>query len=295
MKKYIVFDIGGTEIKYSLMNEYSEILTNDVFKNENLNGSELLKKIKNIIIKNKEEHNVVGAAFSIPGFVNSKTGLIEDGGAIPDFNGVNIKDIIEKDCQIETWAENDANCVALAEKWTGNAKDSKDFLCLTIGTGIGGSIFINNELYRGSNYMAGEFGYMLINGFDEDKYYKDQILSRIMGLKGFLHDVSLEVGESVTGQDVFDKKIFGKEEILEAHIERFYKNFAIAIFNLIYVFNPEKILIGGAISRRDDIIDKLKENISKIEERANTKVTIEQCKHYNDSGKIGALYHFLNR
>ena len=124
MKKYIVFDIGGTEIKYSLMNEYSEILTNDVFKNENLNGSELLKKIKNIIIKNKEEHNVVGAAFSIPGFVNSKTGLIEDGGAIPDFNGVNIKDIIEKDCQIETWAENDANCVALAENWTGNAKDS---------------------------------------------------------------------------------------------------------------------------------------------------------------------------
>ena len=295
MKKYIVFDIGGTDIKYSLMDENANMLSNDKFGSKNLDGNSILSNIKNIINNFKLTAEIEGVAFSIPGFVNTETGYIEDGGAITDFSGLNIIEIIEKECEVKVSAENDANCVALAEKWKGNAKHSKNFLCLTIGTGIGGSIFIDNKLYRGSRYMAGEFGYMLLQDFDYNVYYRKQIVSRKIGLQGFLNDVSEEIGIEVTGEDVFDLRIEDKKEQLKLQIERFYKILAMSIFNLTYIFNPEKILIGGAISQRIDLIGNLKEKLFKMNESLIGKIEIEQCKYYNDSGKRGALYHFIEK
>ncbi len=141
--------------------------------------------------------------------------------------------------------------------------------------------------------MAGEFGYMLVQDFDNDIYYRKQIISRKIGLQGFLTDVSEKIGQEVSGEDVFDYKIENKKEELELEVERFYKILAMAVFNLTYIFNPEKILIGGAISRRSDLLDKLKEKLFKMDGSLIGKIEIEQCKYYNDSGKIGALYHFI--
>ena len=94
MKKYIVFDIGGTDIKYSLMDENANMLSSDKFGSKNLDGNSILSNIKNIINNFKLTAEIEGVAFSIPGFVNTETGYIEDGGAITDFSGLNIIEII---------------------------------------------------------------------------------------------------------------------------------------------------------------------------------------------------------
>ena len=88
------------------------------------------------------------------------------GGAIRRFDQFEMKGWLEAKTGLPVTVENDANCVLLAERWQGKAKDIDNFLVLTIGTGIGGAIFCNGRLVHGARFRAGEFGYMLTERAD---------------------------------------------------------------------------------------------------------------------------------
>ncbi len=293
MKKYVVFNIGGTNIKYGVMDEEGNSIRDGVMPTQRFEGDKIIEDLLRVVNEYKKIYELSGIAFSIPGFVDVEKGIIHDGGAIKDFDKLNLKKIIEEKTGLITKLDNDVNCVALAEKWKGEAKECRNFLCMTIGTGIGGGIFINDTLYRGSSYMAGEFGYMLTEGLTDD--FWESMMSSKAGLYGLISKVAERKNvskESLSGKAIFDLAESGNN-IAREEVDNFYRNLAIGIFNLTYLFNPEKILIGGAISSRKDLIEKIKEKMEKSKPGITKIVKIDKCKYENEAGKIGALYNFL--
>ncbi|MGF1683907.1 ROK family protein [Photobacterium minamisatsumaniensis] len=300
---YLAYDIGGTNIKYGVLNQDGKILHKDKVETE-LNGEAIIDCLVAIKEKYSRRYKFEGAAFSLPGFVNVDTGYMQTGGAIDDFYGINFKDIMTSKLAMPVELENDVNCVALAEKWLGNAIDSENFLCITLGSGVGGAIYFNNQLVRGHRYMAGEFGYMLTRDLFTNQELPATMSFTASVKEGLRRQYVLRKGgltlEEVSGRDVFSFAKAG-DAIAQGVLESFYEHVAIGLYNLTFILNPEKIIIGGAISERREILEKITDKFQNIinHERAikdtlvSDYVTIESAKFNNDSGLIGAVYHFI--
>ncbi|MDM5222863.1 ROK family protein [Peribacillus sp. NJ11] len=290
MSNYLAFDIGGTEIKYGLLTESGDILEKGRFPTVRNNGEAILQAI---LTKVSIFPSLRGIAISAPGFVNNQTGFIEMGGAIKDFDGFNIKTYMEELTNLPVTVENDVNCVALAEKWKGNAQDIEHFICMTVGTGVGGAVFLNNQLYRGISFGAGEFGFMITHGTKNDSAFKNTLSwnGSISGMRERYAKYKGILAADVTGEDVF-QAYETRDPIALEEVERFYDSLAIGMHNLYFMFNPSKILIGGAVSAREGLIPELRRRVESLNGYINGSC-IESCHLNNDAGMMGALFHHL--
>lgn len=166
MKRYLAIDIGGTSTKYSLADSSGVFLD----KNEISTGAtsdEQLNILVNLIDSYKKSNDIAGVAICIPGFVDLKGNVIRV-NAISGFVNYPLKEKLEFLTGVNIEIENDANCVALAEKFKDNAIDSNDFIAITLGTGIGAGIFTNGKLLRGNSFMSGEVGFMITRGISNN-------------------------------------------------------------------------------------------------------------------------------
>ena len=163
-KKVVCFDIGGTFVKYGVLDYEGNILAKGSFKSNTDNGQEILDNMCGVIEKYKKIFKIDGISISSPGFIDVENGVITTGTIINGFIGLNMKEYFGNKFGLPVVIDNDANCATIAEHKLGNGKGCKNLVCVTIGTGIGGGIIINNEIYNGSRFMAGEFGFMFING-----------------------------------------------------------------------------------------------------------------------------------
>lgn len=305
MKFYLSFDIGGTAIKYGIVNEQGDILERGKQPTE-LDRNVLIDCIVAIKEKYSDLYDIAGVSFSMPGFVNIKTGYLKTAGAIKSLYDFEFKTVLTEKLALPVELDNDVNCVALAEKWLGNAQTSSDFLCVTIGTGIGGAIFLNNQLIRGHNYMAGEFGFTLTDNIfhNDDKMVtlsnKGSVWEGLRRLYA-MHPGNLDV-DDISGEDIYLLAAKG-DQLAKKTIDEFYQAIAIGLYNLTFTLNPEKILIGGAISQREEIYSEIKQKFQQILNHhidlnifsVDQLVTIDRCKFNNDSGLIGAVYHFITQ
>ncbi|MBU3136897.1 ROK family protein [Clostridium gasigenes] len=294
MKNYIAFDIGGSSVKFGLVNEQGEILDKGSFETPKEDFDILISKMVEVIDKYKKNVKLEGIALSCPGAVNNKEGIIGGASAVPYIHGPNFRNILKEATGLDMAMENDANCAALAEVWIGAAKDNSDAIFLVCGTGIGGAIIKNKKLHLGTNLHGGEFGYMIMESDMEKgtvKNYSEvastfSIISRVAQYKNI--DTS-----KIDGKKIFDMAKEGDKDCLRA-IDEFYYKLALGIFNLQYVYDPEVILIGGAISAREDLVDcinKKLEIILKQAKIAKIMPTVKKCVYSNDANLIGAVYN----
>ncbi|HHQ8914824.1 TPA: ROK family protein, partial [Bacillus cereus] len=152
MPQYVVIDIGGTTIKHSVMNHEAEFLKTGVTTTPKQGGNGIFNCLLDIVNYYKKSFLIKGVALSVPGAVNPEDGYVYFAGAVTDLTNRSLKkELSILNLPIEL--ENDANCATLAEKWRGNATQCESFVCITAGTGIGGGIFINGDLYRGEKGM----------------------------------------------------------------------------------------------------------------------------------------------
>lgn len=284
MKKYLAFDIGGTRIKWGILNEKGAILEKSSFDTSTESEELFLENIIKIALERKDE--VEGVALSMTGFIDSINGIPKVCYAIRCIEGKCITKIIEEKTGLKTSVENDGKCVALAEKFNGNATECSDFVCVTIGTGIGGGIYINNKLLRGSTFQGGEFGFMRCN----EKGMYSNTASTLALIKEYMKYKNLD--KAVDGQVVFNDG--EKDSKVKEIINEWYGLIATGIYNLSATLNPEKILIGGGVSEREEFIEEVVNALEKIEAWNDVKCVIERCKHKNDAGMIGAVYNLLN-
>lgn len=301
MKKYLGIDIGGTKIKFGVLNENGqEILKNEIETPKN-DYNKFIEIITDIITKYDD---IEGVGMSIPGCINSSTGYISNGGALRYLDNINLKEELEKYTGLKLAFENDANCVALAEKWIGNAKDSTDFMCITVGTGIGGALFVNDKLCTGKNNFAGEFGYMVID--DVDGVERISTMSKVASTEALRKEVAKLKNmdfEMLSGLDIFEMIKNNDLDVIMAY-KKWMRRLAVGIYNLGFCIDPKKILIGGGISLAPNFIDDLKaelvelvgaigNDIPKVTPSVDVRWDIDTCKYFNDSGRIGAVYNLL--
>lgn len=303
MNPYLSFDIGGTQIKFAVLTESGDIIEQDEIDTSN-NGEQIMNDIVQIKTQLAAHYELQGVAFSMPGFVNVETGYLQTGGAINDFNEINFKEIMSEKLALPIELDNDVNCVAFAEKWLGNAKNSDNFICMTIGTGIGGAVWVNGKISRGHHYMAGEFGYMLTNNIFKVKNKSTSTMSFSASIRAGLIDNYCDQQQieshNLSGVDIYQLAEQG-DEIAQQVIDDFYQSIAIGLYNLTFILNPQKILIGGAISTRSEIFSAITHKFQQIINETpiikrflvEDLITIESTYFKNDSGLIGALYHFL--
>ncbi|SDN08107.1 Sugar kinase of the NBD/HSP70 family, may contain an N-terminal HTH domain [Fictibacillus solisalsi] len=297
MKTYMVFDFGGTSIKYAVMDEEANKLANGKFPTPKEGLETFLKRLCTIVEEYSETYKLQGIALSSPGAVDIKTGVIGGASAIPYINEESLTDHLKKMSGLPVSVENDANCAALAEGWRGAAKDADYYICIVIGTGIGGSIVLNRSILRGASLHGGEFGYMIMGGENiEGKDPLQSTWSLSTSTNALVRAVerkkSLEIG-SLDGEEVFRMAKAG-DPIAQEMISQFYKKLAIGIYNLKYALDPQKILIGGGISKRREVIEGINQELALLKDNTSTlQIEVEACQFDNDANLIGALFHYL--
>ena len=298
MMYYICIDIGGTSIKYGVLSEKGEIfidgtVSTKVTEKENFILSDVKKLIRNILDEYRN-YEIKGICVSTAGVVNPEKGEIAYAGpTIPKYTGTKIKEELEKEFSISCEVENDVNCAGLGEYWKGAGKGSKSMVCLTIGTGIGGSVILDGKLLNGIGYTAGEIGYMDVNGsyiqnIASSKYLVEKVQKEKEEKEG--------ITDAITGVDIFELAKKG-DEICIAGINEIISNLAVGVRNIIYLLNPEVIVIGGGITAQKEYLEE------KIRKEVNNgmisdmfrKTRIELAQQGNQAGLLGALYNFLNK
>lgn len=293
MKYYTVLDIGGTSVKAAVMNQKGEPLKEEIIPTPEQGDGAIYQLIREIVNKDRQEYSTIsGLALSIPASVDVKTGHVSYAGAVTDLIGTSVKEELA-DLNLPIEVENDANCAALAERWQGNATDTDSFLCVTVGTGIGGAIHLENGILHGQAGMGGEFGLMLMSHKGEmEDLFATETFSRVSSTANIINYLNYYFEKTHTGEEWFALYDDGDKEVGRI-IKRFYYQMSLGVINLMHIFAPEKILIGGGISGREDLIQTVQKQVKRAPTPMASRVVIEPCHFKNQAGSIGALYHFL--
>lgn len=292
MNRYLSFDIGGSAMKYAVINEEAEILEKGSKKTP-ITLEEMYQVIVDVFHEYKDLH---GLALSMPGAVDSDTGVIGGASAVPYIHGPNIKEELERRLNVRVEMENDANCAALAEVWKGAGSDVDDCCFIVSGSGIGGAIVKDKRIHKGKHLHGGEYGYMIADFDYETKQMKIwSDTSTVAAIKSVAKAKNVDIN-TLDGKEIFDH-YHDDPDYFEA-VDKFYYSFAIGIYNLQYAYDPEKIIIGGGVSIREDLIDEINQRLDVIFDTvqiAKVRPVVLTCHYHNDANLIGALYHYLTK
>jgi len=286
MKNLGLIDIGGTSIKFA------EWKDNELKKLKPVPTPSTLDEFYEVLTDRvdqmKKDAQIIGVGISSPGAVNKKTGVIEGASAIPYIHNFEIQQVLEEKFGLPVSIENDANCAALAELDSGAGKDVDSLVFLIIGTGVGGSVIVNHKIWHGAHLFGGEFGFML----SDDKHILSNMGTSVNVAKRY--NASSTPVSNYSGKEVFDLAKNGDKRA-QKEVQTMYYSLAKGIYNLQYSFDPELVVLGGAVSNNPDLIPAVDEEIEKIRdivEIASIKPKVVAC-HYTDEANLrGALVDF---
>ena len=290
MKKYVSIDIGGTAIKYGVIDETGKILCREEMKTEaQKGGPAILEKTIGIVERFvEEEGTVAGICISTAGMVDTQKGeIFYASPLIPEYTGTRFKETMEVRFGIPCEVENDVNCAGLAEYVSGASQGSQIAVMLTVGTGIGGCLILDGKVFHGFSGSACEVGYMHMGESDFQTLGAASILTKkAAALKGEKEDLW-------NGIRVFVEAKKG-DEICNRVIDEMIDVLGKGIANICYVVNPEVVVLGGGIMAQEDFLkEKIENAVSKYLVPSMAKYTrIAFAQHRNDAGMLGAFYHF---
>ncbi len=312
MAKRIGIDVGGTNVKIALVDENGKIIySNSVPTYAKMGYEYTVNNIKQAIKDLMKETgtdstSIEGIGFDFPGQVDCETGVVKLAPNIPGWVNVPIAQMIEDEFHIPTRIDNDVRCAALGELKFGAGKGCQNFVCITVGTGIGSGLVINGKVVRGAANAAGEIGHIKLqmNGgpicgcgdtgcleaFASGPAIVAMAQDYIRGGKStkFREMAAAEGGEitpymvakAAEEGDPVAKRIF---EIVGEYI-------GIGLTSVINLLNPEKVIIGGGVAEAGDLLfapirRTIKERAMVV---AGNSVEIVPAELGNSAGVIGA-------
>lgn len=290
----LCIDIGGTAIKYGLVNETKGGLE-WLSKNETPTNAKTLKGagIRNTVLdiaqKAAQSHGPRGVAISTAGMVDSRTGaIIYANENIPEYGGINLKTAVEEHLSLPCWVENDVNAAALGEYAYGAGRGSSSMLCITVGTGIGGAVVLNGAVHAGFSRSAGEIGYMIIKG---------GVFEKIASASALVERLRQKTGiTALDGRLVFEEAKKGTAAYVE-EIHSMCDTLAQGIHNCACLLNPEIVVLGGGImAQRDYLAPIIKSALQKYMSPhvyGHTKLAFASLG--NDAGMAGAFYFWKSK
>lgn len=259
-KYFIGVDIGGTSTDIALMNLEGEIVSRKQFNTQLRLRNNFVETLVSEII-NLQKHNglqnnrIMAVGIGVPGVTDVKRGLIVEAPSL-GWENFPIKDKISQLLPFPIYVDNDVNIAVLGEQWKGVAKNKQNVILITLGTGVGCGIILNGQIYRGSSYAAGEVGYIIT-----DRLKAEQGYDRVFSGYGFLEShvggpaivkKILEKRPNVpyqwTAKKVFQEAINGDPLALGV-VNEAISHISYALVNVVALFNPECVVLGGGISK----------------------------------------------
>lgn len=311
MKYYIGIDLGGTNIAAGVVNENHEIIASASVKTESTRGADpIIADMARVAKEAAEKANIsmddiewvgVGA----PGTCIKSTGVIEYSNNL-DWYNVPLVEKLSGLLNKKVFIENDANAAAYGEYVAGSAKDVDISVMVTLGTGVGGGVIINNSIYSGFNDAGAELGHIVIemNGrpctcgrkgcFEAYSSATGLIITTKQAMENDKSSLMWEIcgGDinKVNGKTSFDAMRKG-DKTGKAVVEKYIDELACGITNVINIFQPDLLCIGGGISHEGDNL--LKPLTEKVYDEVYTKRGIRNTKIVraelgNNAGIIGA-------
>jgi len=227
----IGIDLGGTNIRGGLVKNGKIVtkISQPCFSDqpENVIIDQIKKQIRMLMLQ-----SVDGIGIGVPSVVDVQKGIVYNVQNIPSWKEVHLKDILEAEFKIPVYINNDANCFALGEQRCGDAKKFQNVIGITLGTGVGAGLIINNQLYCGSNVGAGEIGSLP---------YLEHTLEFYCGGSFF------KEYHNTTGKQAMQLAQSGDESALKIWTE-FGKHIGMLVKIVMYAYDPDAIIFGGSIS-----------------------------------------------
>lgn len=312
MKQYLLIDIGGTFIKYSLADEQARKISGGKVPTPLTNMDDLLAVIEGFAAPLQGQF--VGCAISMPGRIDTKHGIAHTGGVLSSFMWEQpFAAQMEELLGVPVTIANDGKCAAAAEGWTGALAGVENGLVLVLGTGIGSGILLNGKVLMGAHAVAGEVSGLVSNmaameteTFEMNKVetFSDAPLwAGAASATGLIREyarqkkLSLQ-GPLPTGEEIFAAYNAGEPEAQKA-LKIFARRVAVGILSLQHVLDVEKVAIGGGISAAEALLPAIQAELDWLFERCTVMPTVKpelvRCRYGNDANLIGALKLFFEQ
>lgn len=287
--RILALDIGGTAIKSAIANENGGITDFKEHETNAKNGGAYVMKKAVEIAKTYSDFDVIG--ISTAGQVDSKTGVIVYANEnIPEYTGTNVREIFENEFHVPTYVENDVNSAAIGETQYGAAREFNDLLCLTYGTGIGGAIVHNRQIYGGAKGLAGEFGHIITHpdgrlcACSQHGCYEQYASTTAL-----IREVKRLYPELTNGRLIFDEWHRGNENVKRI-VDDWIDEIVFGLVTLIHIFNPNALVLGGGILAQPYIENEINKRIYKRVMKSYSDFVIVKAELKNTAGLLGASY-----
>ena len=290
--RILALDIGGTDIKYGIINESFDILeAHKTPTNAHLGGAHIIDTIIDI---SKNYTNIDKIAISTAGQVDSNSGVIVYAtDTIPNYTGTRLKEAVEKETGILTVVENDVNSAAYGEAHFGAGKGYDSFICLTYGTGIGGAIFLNGDVFKGSGFSAGEMGHIITHaGGKACTCGGNGCYEQYASTSALLRAVNEISPTPLNSFEIFSK--MNSDEKIKSAVDSWIDEIIIGLISIIYTFNPPLFILGGGIMNEEYIINSINERLPSRLMESFRNVKIKRATLGNKASILGASYKAVN-
>jgi glucokinase len=295
-------DLGGTHLRAAIVDQKGQIQFR--FKQNTPqvpDATAIVDAIVAAVRDSEKQGDISAVSLVVPGTVKVEEGTVVTAPNLPCLDGFRLAAALTEQLHVPAVLENDANAAAVGEMWRGAAVGCKTIICLTLGTGVGGGIILDGNLWRGVDGAAAEIGHMCVDPFGGVACTCGsrgclEVFASATAIVRMTREASPRYPDSIlqgkddrTAEMIFEAGQQGDELALEI-FRRMGVYLGIGLANLINILNPEMIVIGGGVVNGWDLFEKHMHQ--QVEERAfpllAARVKIVRAKCGDDAGLLGA-------
>lgn len=298
MRKFLSIDVGGTNVKYALIQEDGTILEKSEVPTPKTNLNDFVDLVCDLYNQYQNE-DLSAVVMAAPGRIDTEKGYFYTGGALPYLYEVDMKGLLASRIPLPFALINDAKAAASAELAKGSMQGVKAGSVLTLGTGIGGSVIIDGKVHNGPTGAAGEFSGMP-STWAKKVDCTEPTWADVNGVPALLRYYAQRKGidpKSINGRIFFQAVNSQEKEALEA-LEEYTSILAGGLYTLQFILDCERIAIGGGISAQPALLESLNRSMDTLFSHVPhffpvSRPEIVVCQYRNDANLIGALENFL--
>lgn len=290
--KYLSIDIGGSSIKYGLLDHAGQLIE----KNKVVTPQSLAPFIHTIInIVSQYADRIKGVAICAPGKIDPRDGRIYYGGALTFLDKLSLPEKLHQHFgnDLIVTVENDGKCAALSELWLGNLNGIENGVAVVLGTGVGGGLILNGHLYRGTHFQAGEFSFIPSYG------KKNNIVKNNYGIDGSAVKMVEKIAKYYDLAPDDGIRAFKKIKKGKKYANKVFNHYCYQIAELIFavqsIIDVQRYVIGGGISVQPIVAKRIRYYFKKMVKKQATisHPQIVTAHFHNDANLYGALYNLL--
>lgn len=323
--KCLALDFGGSALKYCLVDENAQMYHIGKMDAPLESREQFIGTVSSLYEQFKSE--VDGITISLPGYIDSRTGFLAGSGAYQALYGCYIPELLKEKCPVNIAVENDGKCGALSESWAGALRNTNDGVVIILGTGVAGGLIKDKTIHTGKGFTAGELSFLIMT---PGVYNFSAMAMRDCCMAGIAYKIckyknlNLDIQDASALLKLFDQsfgdqypkyddepqniKVTGIQfekwlDDEDYDTQRVYREFiealAAMVFNIQIIYAPEKVVIGGGLSRIDRVIPDLRATLKKYYDTLGISSALQaeivKSKYLQECNLLGAMFHYLQK